>query len=320
MPVCRICKNTTGNKSYTAREMMFGYRDKFEYFECAECGCLQIKEISDNLSKYYPKDYYSFKKAADLNGKFVKLFLKRQMAKHCLYGKSFVGMLLTKKYGKPEYCGWFERANVKSDSKILDVGCGIGNRLIGIRRDGFMNLTGIDPFIKKDIFYKNGVKVFKKQLHEIDKQFDFIMLNHSFEHIPNPLTAMRHLHHLTKPNRYILIRIPVVPSFCWRKYGVNWVQLDAPRHLFLHTIKSIQILAGQVGLKVADVIFDSTEFQFWGSEQYLKDIAMRDNNSYGENPKKSIFSKKQIKYFKAKAIRLNKNNDGDSACFYLNKT
>jgi 2-polyprenyl-3-methyl-5-hydroxy-6-metoxy-1,4-benzoquinol methylase len=24
------------------REMMFGLRDKFEYFECAQCGCLQI--------------------------------------------------------------------------------------------------------------------------------------------------------------------------------------------------------------------------------------------------------------------------------------
>ena len=31
--------------------MMFGFRDEFEYFECAQCGCSQIKDIllvSDN--------------------------------------------------------------------------------------------------------------------------------------------------------------------------------------------------------------------------------------------------------------------------------
>ena len=33
----------------------------------------------------------------------------------------------------------------------------------------------------------------------------------------------------------------------------------------------------------------------------------------------SIFSKKQIAEFSTKAIDLNKNDDGDQACFYLYK-
>ena len=35
--------------------MMFKLKGCFEYFECANCGCLQIKQIPADISKYYPK-------------------------------------------------------------------------------------------------------------------------------------------------------------------------------------------------------------------------------------------------------------------------
>ena len=68
------------------------------------------------------------------------------------------------------------------------------------------------------------------------------------------------------------------------------------------------------------VEFDSTEFQFWGSEQYLKGISLRDKRSLAENPRKSIFSKNQIRHFVRQAVELNRNGDGDAACFYLYKS
>src|SRR5690606_15282057 len=56
---CRIC-GTTGNFSiYMAREMMFGTRVSFPYFGCSYCECLQIANIPEDLTQYYPKDYYS---------------------------------------------------------------------------------------------------------------------------------------------------------------------------------------------------------------------------------------------------------------------
>ena len=41
MATCNICKNGLG-KIHQVREMMFGFRDVFEYFECSGCGCLQL--------------------------------------------------------------------------------------------------------------------------------------------------------------------------------------------------------------------------------------------------------------------------------------
>ena len=178
---------------------------------------------------------------------------------------------------------------------------------------------GVDPFIKESIFYRNGVKILKKHIFELEGSFDCIISNHSFEHMPQPLNVLKKFYELLKPDRYVLIRIPVAASYAWRHYGVNWVALDAPRHLFLHTVRSIQLLSKQAGFEVVEIEFDSTEFQFLGSEFYLRNIPLKDRSLYLKNSQNSIFSKKQIQEFKNKAVQLNAANDGDQACFYLYK-
>src|SRR5206468_2718584 len=65
---CRLCGNDAGNRAFVAREMMFGLREAFDYFECAACGCLQIAQVPRDLSKYYPPQYYSFHSAGRLKG------------------------------------------------------------------------------------------------------------------------------------------------------------------------------------------------------------------------------------------------------------
>ncbi len=326
MNICEICNNKADNKTYVVKEMMFGFRDEFEYFECAECGCIQIQEIPENISKYYPENFYSFKTITSGSKiSSIESFLKRQRMKHLIYGNKPIGILLSKvlreiyKTPMPDYYEWLRKLQLPIDSKILDVGCGSGNLLLQMRSDGFTNLTGVDPFIKSDIFYENGVKVLKKYLHEMENTFDFIMLNHSFEHMPQPLSVLKTLYSLLNKSRYVLIRIPVASSLAWRKYGVNWVQIDAPRHFFIQTAKSMEILANKAGFKIADIVFDSHAFQFWGSEQIIKNIAMMESTSYAVNPDKSRFSKQQIEEFQSMAKQLNKEKDGDAACFYLYK-
>ncbi|WP_026733961.1 class I SAM-dependent methyltransferase [Fischerella sp. PCC 9605] len=325
MTVCAICNHSLGNKSYFVREMMFGFRDEFEYFECGQCGCLQLKNIPENISKYYPDDFYSFQIPVVEEENTLQSFLRHQRMKYLIAGNTYLEPLLSKILTKisgipqPIYYDWVKKLKLPMDSKILDVGCGVGKSLLSMRSDGFTDLTGIDPFIEKDIFYENGVKIFKKHLDEMEGQFDFIFLNHSFEHMPNPLAVIKKLYSLLKSDKHIIISIPLASSFAWRKYGIHWVQIDAPRHFFVHTIKSMEILANQGGFQIADVEFNSNCFQFWGSEQFLRDIPLIDSISYAVNPENSIFSKNEIKSFAKKSTQLNKEKDGDQASFYLYK-
>jgi hypothetical protein len=114
-----------------------------------------------------------------------------------------------------------------------------------------------------------------------------------------------------------MIRIPVKTDYIWNRYGVNWGSIDAPRHFYLHTLKSMDIIAARNNFKTEKVIFDSGIFQFYSSEQYIKDIPLRSENSYYLKSKKSIFSRSDIKEFQKKANELNRIHQGDGACFYL---
>jgi len=317
MSNCQICKNGLNNKDFIVREMMFGFQDEFGYFECAKCGCLQIKEIPKNISKYYPDNYYSYAPCELPRDSFFKSLMIHLRARHRLYSKKIIPILKTEAFGSYQ---WLRKPKLKFNSTVLDVGCGSGSMLLDMRRLGFSNdLIGVDPFIPKDIIYDNGVKILKKELFEIEQQFDFIILHHSFEHMTEPLNVFKELYRLLKPNRYVLICIPIASSFAWRHYGVNWVNLDAPRHYHLHTPTSMEILAEETGFQVKEIVYDSVDLQFWGSEQYLKGIPLRSPDSYAENKETSIFSKKEIASFQTRANELNKNNDGDFASFYLHK-
>jgi predicted SAM-dependent methyltransferase len=175
---------------------------------------------------------------------------------------------------------------------------------------GFKNLTGIDPFIEADITYTWGVKVFKSDVFNHVGKYDLIMLHHSFEHMDNPYGVLKQLYRLLNPEGEVLIRIPVSDSFAWRKYGVNWSQLDAPRHFFLHTTNSITRLATSCGFVLYRISYDSTEGQFLDGEKYSRNITLHEHIAVESSC---------IRECKKQAKILNKIKDGDQACFILKK-
>lgn len=316
---CRICNNTNNNVTYTGREMYFGFRDEFIYFQCASCGCLQIATFPDNLSKYYPKEYGAYRLHEPVKENSLLRFLKRKKLQHSLGSKrNAIGALLNL-FMPLGFVAFLKPAGIGLDAAILDVGTGHGSRLISLRKKGFTNLSGIEPFIENDIHYATGVSIYKKSLSEAQGQYDLVMLNHSFEHMPDPFEALRDVFRLLKNNRYALIRIPVADSFAWEKYRTNWMAMDPPRHFFLHTRKSLEIVASSAGFKITGAIYDSKDFQYAASEQLAKDIPLMDPHSYYVNRKSSIFSKKDLRGFSKMAIELNKTGKGDTACFYLYK-
>lgn len=313
---CKICKNIFQNRKYIAREMMLGLREEFEYFECGQCGCLQILHIPKCMIKYYPADYFAFHKINSMKPDKFKRFLRQRVTMAYLNGLKAFRSTDIPHWMHSE---WKRKYGFNINSNILDVGCGNGKLLLRLHKLGFNKLMGIDPYIIDNYYFNNGIRIYKMQLNDLDETFDFIMLNHSFEHIEEPLSTLQKLFQITHKNSLLMIRIPVVSSLAWRKYKTHWVQLDAPRHFFLHSIKSMEILCQKAGFAIENIEFDSTAFQFCGSEQYLADIALHDNKSIYKGIKKSIFTGSQIKKFHILANRLNQKNDGDQACFLLKR-
>ncbi len=312
---CRICENRDGNRLLRAREMMFGTRDAFDYVVCGSCGCVQIADVLPDLGRYYPPGYYSLS-APRREGR-ARAFLQRRRAAHLLERPNVVGGLMTLRFGVPPAVEYLERSGIRKRHAVLDIGCGSGELLLAMRSYGFKRLTGIDPFLEGDIDYGNGVRIFKRRLDDHDGEHDFVMLHHTFEHMDRPLSVLERIRALLSDDGVVLIRIPLASSEAFETYGADWVQLDAPRHLYLHTRASIDLLARKSGFDVVEVAYDSTAFQFWGSEQYRRDIPLMDARSYRVNPDASMFDPAQIAAFDARARQLNEQSRGDQACFYL---
>jgi SAM-dependent methyltransferase len=320
MNACRICGNGVGNQLHRVREMMYGSRDTFEYLECLACGCLQIASVPTNVARYYPKDYWHFQQARmpDKDSWFGRWLQKRQACYWFSSQPDPLGRLLSHGRQIPRHITWLREAGVVNfDAAVLDVGCGLGDRLRSLAQAGFRNLSGIDPYIETDFHYPDGVKVYKRSLAKVTGRYDFITLHHSFEHMSEPLNVMRHLRRLVKPSGRLLIRIPVADSRAWREYGTDWVQLDAPRHHYLHTRRSLGLLADQTGLHIDRIRCDATAFQFWGSEQYRRDIPLYDPRSFEVNESHPLFTVEELRAFRDTTWALNHMGEGDQACFYL---
>lgn len=315
---CKICDNAQGNQTYRVREMMFGYRESFEYLECSQCGCLQLVQIPADMSKYYAAAYYSFLPVDSESPNVLRRTAKRLRSAYALGNRGLVGSALFSVFPHHELRS-VAKAKLPRVPRILDVGCGRGKLLLELKHAGFGELLGVDPFLECDIQYPNGLLIRKCSLYEVTGQWDLVMFHHSFEHLADPLETLRYCSKVLSENGQCLIRVPTVSSYAWRKYRENWVQLDAPRHYFLHSVRSLEMLASKAGLRMEDVAYDSNEFQFWGSEQYCRDIPLHDERSYARNPSKSIFAREDIRAFRKEAEALNARKEGDQAIFHLSK-
>ena len=320
---CRVCSNRENNLIHTAREMMFGTRERFDYLECGECGTVQIVQVPD-LTTYYPPEYLSFdsEREIDLATNLQRRIGARLAGMRIVKGSGLLGKIVLA--AKPWVATHYPTSllepslNLGFRSRILDFGCGSGHLLRTLYYFGFRKLTGADAFIESDLEYP-GVRILKRELSELDGEFDLIMLHHSFEHLVDPLSAMREIHRLLADDGSCLIRMPVV-SHAWEIYGVDWVQLDPPRHLFLFTERAFKDLVRSAGFEVTKVVYDSTAFQFWGSEQYRLDIPLNDPRSPNVSGGADIFTEEQMKDWAVRAEKLNRAGEGDQACFYLRKS
>jgi SAM-dependent methyltransferase len=316
---CGICGHREGNRIHSAREMMYGLRETFDYMECVECGCLQLLAIPEDISPYYADGYYSLDRQIDASIHPAKLWAHRRLTRHHLGHANPVGRVLALRYSAPPVLEYVRNAGADLDSPILDVGSGAGNLLLTLAHQGFSRLTGVDPYIERELFYPSGVHIVKGTMDDVEGPYDLVMMHHSLEHVPDQHGALRRARELLTSHGCLLVRTPVASSYAWREYGTNWVQLDAPRHTCVHTVASMRMLAESAGFTLADIVFDSSDLQFWGSEQYRSDIPLRHPLSYAVDNRTPLFTEEQIQTFRDRAAELNANADGDSACFYLSR-
>ncbi|HUA56815.1 MAG TPA: class I SAM-dependent methyltransferase [Candidatus Sulfotelmatobacter sp.] len=309
---CRICGGAAAHR-VVAREMMFGTRERFDYVECADCGCLQIAAIPADLARFYPSAYHGRVAGLDHGGP-VKRWARRVVAGPILAVAPGLARRHPALAHYARFLAPYRRLGIGPRDRILDVGAGGGQHVAALRAFGFAGARGVDRFIAADVRDRRGELLVRRgdvADADADAGFALIELNHSLEHMPDQADTLARCRALLAPGGMIRVRVPTVSSEAWARYGADWVQLDAPRHLYLHSHRSLAVAAAKAGLAVASLACDSTAFQFWGSEQYRRDVALDAPTSYAVDPAASIFTPADIARFEAEALQLNAAQRGD---------
>jgi hypothetical protein len=288
---CQVCQSEVGT-SHLVREMRLGSGEKFPYWECADCGCLTLADVPDNLEKYHAGSYSNRPPRRPGLVSTLRNRLQLSALAWLMKGQGRIDLDILR------------QVPLTKSMRLLEVGCGVGS-LVGDMRELGYDARGVDPFIAGDIEDRFGTRVERKDLADAEGEFDVILFLHSLSQLP--IETLQLARSRLKSNGLCIARIPIL-GWAWRNYGTDWAHLDAPRNLFLHTRRSFHALVEKSGFLIERAAFDSDEFQFWASESYPRRIPL----SEMEPP-----TARQLSRMRRLAHDLNQQEQGDTARFYL---
>ena len=326
---CRACLSASKTDVLAVRENMFGLLADFDYSVCAGCGSLTLISLPEDMSAYYPTNYYSVDLDPEraLGAPGVRQFAQLVIGS-VLWGRGLVSGTATAVVPRRQLrtlvsvLRSIRRAGLVNgrQSRILDVGCGSGMLVFALGLAGVKDVTGVDPFLSGERDLSTGGRLRQQDLSEVEGRFDLIMFHHSFEHLPDPEASLREALGRLTPGGRVLIRMPTPSGQAFETYGAAWVQLDAPRHLTVFSRAGVDRLSERVGASVVSVDDDSTGFQFWGSEQSLRGIPLMDGRSVMVKPRAAPFSRVQLQAWEKQAAVLNREGRGDQAAWVIAPT
>jgi 2-polyprenyl-3-methyl-5-hydroxy-6-metoxy-1,4-benzoquinol methylase len=283
--------------------------ETFTYRLCQGCGSLQITEVPDDLGRYYDaSSYSSFNvKTSLVDRPIVQNPLSRAVLRT-------VGAV-HRRTGRGLGLRFVRDAGISPRESVIDIGSGIGENLVHMRLLGHRELVGSDPFLPEDVD-RNGVKVLRRHHTELTGSYDWVVMNHSFEHVPDPHAMLASATRILAPGGRVLVRMPIMGSVAWDRYGMDWVQVDAPRHLVLYTPRAMDAMAASAGLRVERLFHDSWSFQFWGSELVRRGLP---HKGASLAQARAHFSKAQIAAWEKESRELNARGQGDAGGYVLTR-
>lgn len=267
---CACCGFAGASRRFLAREMMFGWREPFAYLECPDCLSLQIERVPADLPRFYPSDYYSRQVPAGVV--HTPSAARTLAARLLLRAGPRLTRCLRERY---PFLHWTALGGIGRQDAVLDIGCGAGVLLRRLRRWGYTDLTGIDPYLATEL-HEPGLRLLRRELAETGGRFALVMMHHVLEHLPDPGAALRLAAARLAPRGRLLVRLPLAATPLAREYGPDWFNLDAPRHLVIPSRTGLLRLFASAGLRPLHEEYDSTPLTPYYSECYRRDLAMRE--------------------------------------------
>jgi 2-polyprenyl-3-methyl-5-hydroxy-6-metoxy-1,4-benzoquinol methylase len=140
---------------------------------------------------------------------------------------------------------------------LLDLGCGLGYFLKGVKDDQVFQAKGIDISEDARKYVKEAFGINIESENEIDnyssESIDVITQWHVLEHVYDLEKRMRDLKRILARNGTLFIAVPNSNSFDAKYYKEFWDGYDVPRHIHHFNRESISLLLTKYGFDITEI-------------------------------------------------------------------
>lgn len=310
-PECRLC-GSQGRFLYRGiKDLIFGSKGEWNLKSCVnpECGLVWMDPmpLQEDTGKAY-HEYYTHredKKKRPYGILTMPLIWSARQVYSLLKRIMFI---------RPELklLNLMYLDKVKP-GKLLEIGCGGGQRLARIRSLGWeAEGQEVDPKAAAHARSKYGLTLHLRPLHELgfpDAVFDAVIMNHVIEHLHDPVALLKECYRILKPDGMLTAVTPNIGGWGHRYFGRHWRGLEPPRHLYLFNRKSLRKMAVMSGFNRFEVWTTSARAQVISAGSL--DIKLRGRHRMGVPPGIDIELTAMAFQLWAKAVHIVQPDSGD---------
>lgn len=261
--ICNICGSTAAVAYSTPVDYISG--ERFMVVRCQNCSLIYVhpQPLAADLGRYYPAGH--------------------QQADPAFY----------EKMDAKARVNFVRKAVAVGPGRALDVGCGKGLFLIGLRELGWQ-VCGTELSEQSSAFARNsGLSVYTKAIEDApfeDGSFDLITLFHVLEHLPQPLDTLVTAFSLLRPGGAMLVEVPNIGSWYARVFGDNWFHYDVPRHLFHFNPETLHRIVSAAGFHISRTETRNIQYDAFGAVQsFLNSVLAKPNLLNNFNTRQTTF-------------------------------
>jgi SAM-dependent methyltransferase len=246
---CPLCRGRASAHLEQTYDLHYGIDGYWNYQRCGTCRVVFLNPAPSEafLHSAYDDSYYSYQDFA-LQPRW-KTWLRR-----------LIGF-------NPAHTG---DPSFKQPGRMLDVGCGSGEFLFKMKHAGWQT-HGVELSAKAaEVGNRHGLNIQPGTLASATfapESFDYIRLNHSFEHILNPRETLALIHRYLGPHGLLFIGVPNVDGLQARLFGKYWWNLGPPVHPFNYSRGTLTRLLEEQGFEVVSFKTNSNFAGILGSLQ-----------------------------------------------------
>jgi len=284
--VCPICNASAFIYYKSLADLLFGVPGSWDLVRCSnpKCGLVWLmpEPKKEEIKKFYV-NYYTHgiekKRVISFNNIIEKTIYKLSKILYSLLRR----VLLIN----------VERKNLDfmylkgGKGRVLEVGCGNGERLFKLRKIGWdVEGTEIDEKAIKVAEEKYGIKAYLGDIRELKlkrEYYDAVIMNHVIEHIYEPIDFLKRCREFLKKGGKLIITTPNVDSYSHKKFEMFWRGLEPPRHLYLYNCNSLKFILSLSGFDKIRIWTSTAKAEFIirdSIELYLKSIKHQENSIY----------------------------------------